>query len=394
MKVAFCAPFYGVRAAGGAEAECRITAEQLHLAGTQVEIFTTCLFDLQHDWNVNAYRPGTSIENGVTVHRFPAEKCCKPRFAALNQRLLNGEALTDAEEEEYLSLSIVSTALLRALDRKRHEFSSVCFIPYLFGTTCYGVDLLREQAVLIPCLHDENYARIRRFGTMFNRCGKIVFHAQAEQTLAHQLYDYPAEKDLLLGEGITTEFESDPQRFRQRFNIPDPFILCAGRQHTSKNTHELIRCFLQFKQQNPSSPLKLVLIGPGSIPFPPNADIIDLGYVSVQEKRDAFSAATLFCQPSIHESFSIVLMEAWDCKTPALVHADCAVTREHAIRCGGGLYFGSSEEFSGCVKYLLEHPDQAAQMGAAGQAYVRANFSWSHIVQRYQSEVFATPATA
>jgi alcohol dehydrogenase (cytochrome c) len=36
-------------------------------------------------------------------------------------------------------------------------------------------------------------------------------------------------------------------------------------------------------------------------------------------KYDAYAGANLLCQPSLHESFSIVLMEAWLAETPVLV---------------------------------------------------------------------------
>ncbi|MDD4736006.1 MAG: glycosyltransferase family 4 protein [Kiritimatiellae bacterium] len=389
MKIAFCAPFYGPQASGGAEAECRKTVLYLHQAGIHVEVFTTCLIDLQHDWNINALPPGTTLDEGVPVHRFPAEALCKPRFAELNTRLIAGEKLTPGEEREFTALHINSIPLLRALDARRADFDRFCFIPYLFGTTIHGVRLCREKSVLIPCLHDEGYARLSAMETLFQQAGRIVFHTAAEQRLAHALYVYDHTADRLIGEGITTEFETNPERFRTKFNLHEPFILCAGRKHPTKNTHQLIDFFHRCSRSL-SSPLKLVLIGPGAIPLPPDTTrITDLGYLAEQDKRDAYSAATLFCQPSLNESFSIVLMEAWDCQTPALVHGHCPVTREHAIASGGGLYYTTYPEFEGCVEWFLNHPETAAALGKAGQRYVRSNYTWPRMVQRYLHEVFS-----
>jgi len=389
VKIAFCAPFYGPQASGGAESECRKTVLHLHQAGVHVEVFTTCLFDLQHDWNINALPPGTTLDEGVPVHRFPAETLCKPRFAELNNRLIAGEKLTPAEEREFLALNINSIPLLRALDARQADFDRICFIPYLFGTTMHGVRLCREKSVLIPCLHDEGYARLSAMETLFQQAGRIVFHTAAEQQLAHSLYPYDHSADRLIGEGITTEFETNPERFRAKFNLHEPFILCAGRKHPTKNTHQLIDFFHRYSRSHSSS-LRLVLIGPGTLPLPPDTNhIIDLGYLSEQDKRDAYSAATLFCQPSLNESFSIVLMEAWDCQTPALVHGHCPVTREHAIASGGGLYYTTYPEFEGCVDWLLNQPEANDALGEAGQRYVRANYTWPRIVQRYLHEVFS-----
>lgn len=389
MNIAFCAPFYGAQASGGAEAECLKTVRHLHQAGVSVEVFTTCLLDLQHDWNVNALRPGLSQEEGISVHRFPAESICKSRFASLNRRLIDGEALTENEEREFLAMNINSCELLRALDREKDRFDWICFIPYLFGCTVHGIRLCRKKSVLIPCLHDEGYARLSRIETMFQQAGRLVFHTAAEQNLAHALYHYDHTGDRLIGEGISTAFETNAARFTGKFGIQKPFILYAGRKHATKNTPGLVDYFHRYKKQRPG-PLKLVLIGPGAITAPRDStDIIDLGYLSEQDKRDAYSAATMFCQPSLNESFSIVLMEAWDCRTPALVHGGCAVTREHAVASGGGLYYSSCAEFEACVNYLLNHPDTAARMGAAGQRYVRERYAWPHIVNLYKREVFS-----
>lgn len=388
MRVAFCAPFYGERAAGGAEAECRVTAEKLQQAGVDVDVFTTCLLDLQHDWNVPFYPEGISQEGGVTVHRFRSEKSSKIAFAELNQRVLSGGALSGDEQKQYLSLSVVSERLLKELDRRRDDFDWVCFIPYLFGLTYFGVRLLGEKAVLIPCLHDEAYARLPAFGEMFKICGRIVFHTQAEQTLAHKLYDYDSAKDRLIGEGVPTEFESDGHRFRERFGITKPFLLSAGRKHESKNTPDLVRAFQRYKRDTPDSDLQLILIGPDTIPLPQDSGVIDLGYVSLQDKRDAYAAACVFCQPSQNESFSIVLMEAWDCQTPVLVHEDCAVTREHVVRSQGGLFYRTHAEFAACVNWMLENQETATGMGQAGREYVRSNYAWPTIIDRYQNEVF------
>ena len=388
MKIAFCAPFFGAQASGGAEAECRKTALHLHAAGISVEIFTTCLIDLQHDWNVNALRPGTAIEEELPVHRFPAETICKPRFAALNQRLIAGETLSPEDEREFLALNVNSAEMLRALNTEKERFDWICFIPYLFGCTVHGVELCREKSVLIPCLHDEGYARMSAMKQLFRQAERLVFHTAAEQRLAHHLYQYDAVKDRLIGEGITTAFESSATRFSEKFGITEPFILYAGRKHATKNTQNLVEFFHRFKQRH-DTPLKLVLIGPGAVVPPAGAtDIIDLGYLAEQDKRDAYSAAAIFCQPSLNESFSIVLMEAWDCQTPALVHGGCAVTRDHVTASGGGLYYSTFEEFEGCVQYLLTHPEQAGRMGGAGRRYVREQYDWPHIVSRYVNEVF------
>ena len=75
------------------------------------------------------------------------------------------------------------------------------------------------------------------------------------------------------------------------------------------------------------------------------------------------------------------------CGTPCLVHGGCAVTREHAVKSGGGLYFETAAEFVGCLDYLTGNADVASRMGECGGAYVRGRFGWDHIIERYRKEV-------
>ena len=86
---------------------------------------------------------------------------------------------------------------------------------------------------LIPCLHQEPYANMAVFSDMFNRVAKIIFHTQPEQELAATLYGISSEKGFLLGEGIDVSFEANPDRFREKFHLDDPFILYVGRKRCS-----------------------------------------------------------------------------------------------------------------------------------------------------------------
>ncbi|MBU0677912.1 MAG: glycosyltransferase family 4 protein [Verrucomicrobia bacterium] len=390
MNIAFVAPFYGNRAAGGAESECRNTAIHLAATGINVEILTTCALDLQHDWNVNYYKQGESSENGLVIRRFRTEPVDLTPFAQLNQRMLTGgQRLSLDEEKQFIAMHINSFGLYRYLAEHHARYDWICFIPYLFGTTYYGSMLCGDRSVLIPCLHDEAYARMGLFREMFSRVGKVVFHAGSEQRLAQDLYGDLNGRGILLGEGIDTEFESDGGRFRSKYGIEGRFILYAGRKHETKNVHTLVRHFSAYRKER-GDDVRLVLMGPGSLSIPEDmeAGIVDLGYVPDQDKKDAYSAASVFCQPSLNESFSIVVMESWTCRTPCLVHGDCAVTREHVVESGGGLYFTSYGEFRGCLDYLLANGDAAGRMGEAGRRYVLSNYSWDVITRRYREMVF------
>lgn len=403
MRVAFVAPFFGAAAAGGAESEARNTALRLAASGLAVDVLTTCLLDLHHDWTVNYHRRGVTADAGLTVHRFRVEPFNLKAFGRLNVKVLDGGSLTPEEERQFISMHVNSYDLYRFLAEEESRYDWICFIPYLFGTTYFGSLFCPEKAVLIPCLHDEGYARMSIFAEMARRAVKVVFHTGAERELGRRLFGLPEEKALLIGEGVETSFESDGERFRRRHGIEGPFLLYAGRKTREKNVHTLVEYFSRYIRQT-GGDLRLVMIGPGRIPLTAGgggergedgagrSPIVDLGFLPEQDKRDAYSAATIFCQPSLNESFSIVMMESWACGVPCLVHADCAVTREHVTVAGGGLYFRTYPEFEGALNYLLEHSSTRKRMGESGKAYIKQNFAWERIIGRYRSEVFGLPA--
>ena len=389
MKLAFIAPFYGADASGGAEAECRQTAHHLARAGHDVEIWTTCARDLVHGWTFNWHSEGLHQDGNIAVRRFRVNPHGLDEFNRLHGILNMGRSLAPEEEQRFFSLFCNAPDLYRHIDQHARDVDWMLFIPYLFGTTIYGSQIAPDKSILIPCLHDEAYAKTQAVNDLFTRCARTVFHSNAERELAKQ--HYPAmnsDHAHLIGEGVDQEFESDPDRFRARHNLHQPFILYAGRKDSSKNVDWLVDAFLAHKAQHEDD-LQLVCIGPGalSIPGGQHPAIHDLGFVEKQDKHDAYDAAWLLCQPSLNESFSLVVMEAWSRGTPCLVHADCAVTREHCVRSGGGLYAATAPEFSACVRHLQSHPNLRANLGQMGKRYVRENFHWEHIVEKFKTEV-------
>lgn len=389
MRVAFVVSFYGAAAGGGAEAECRQTVLRLARSGVDVDVWTTCSLDLTHDWHRSHHPEGVTTEDGIRIHRYPVAPIQPDEFSDLNTRIIHGHPLQRAEEERFMGMHVNSPRLVRGLMDEKDQYQWICFMPYVYGVAHYGAQVCPDRSILIPCLHDEGYARMSMAKDLFGRVRKVVFHTGSEMALARNLYGLPEDKCLLIGEGVDTRFDSSAERFRSKYGISDPFVLYAGRKDPMKNVDMLIRYFAAYKKARGGA-MKLVLVGPASLPVPPDmqGQILDLGFVPDQDKKDAYSAATCFCQPSVNESFSIVMMESWVCGVPCLVHAGCDVTREHVVQSGGGLYFSSAAEFAGCLDYWEQDPGMARNMGRAGGHYVRDNFEWDRIISRYREEVF------
>ena len=383
MKIAFICPWYGKDIPGGAEAECRRTVENLQQRGLAVEVWTTCVRDFEGDWSLNYYRPGEYQVEGIRVKRFAVSRRDGELFSRLNRRIMDGEPLPREEERLFLEHMINSPGLYQHLQRQGSRYLLV-FIPYLFSSTYFGSRIHPERSFIIPCLHDEGYARLALLKEAYRQVRGLVFHTRAEQQLGRDLFELPENQTFLLGEGIDTDLAPDPERFRLKYNLQDPYLLYAGRRDAGKNTPLLMNYFALYKKRFPS-PLRLVLIGnlPVRVPLERREDILDFGFVPRQDKIDAYGGAALFCQPSVMESFSIVIMEAWLCGAPVLVNAHCPVTVEHCDRGQGGLYFGDYLEFEECLKEILDHPERAKALAHNGRNYVLENFHWDRVTEKY-----------
>ena len=97
----------------------------------------------------------------------------------------------------------------------------------------------------------------------------------------------------------------------------------------------------------------------------------------------AYHAAEVFCLPSLHEPFGIVILEAWAAGRPvvaARVGGIPSFTRdgEDIIHCRPD----DPEDLAARLVQVMEAPALAARIAAAGRERARSDFSWSAIAGR------------
>ncbi len=365
-------------------------ALHLHQAGMEVEILTTCIRDSYDDWGRNHHAPGTEQFGGVPVRRFSVKRRRAGAFNRLNRRLLEGDRLTPREERTFIRHMFNAPSLYRYIERHRRDYLFV-FIPFMFASTYHGVRTVPERSLVIPCLHDDGmYARLGIYRDMLRSAKGLLFNTVTEATLAESLIG-PVDGQVrrVVGIGIDTDVVGDGERFRTKYQIEGPVLLYAGRFEEGKNVPLLIDYWKRYIEES-ARRATLVLIGSASPPSVAvdHRSIRDLGFVSSGDKNDAFAAADLCCQPSLNESFSLVIMESWVQGTPVLVHAKCAVTREHCTRSDGGLTFANYQEFAAALDWVWNDPAAAREMGRRGRQYVLDHYQWPTVVGRYL-DVFA-----
>ena len=377
---AFIVPRYGEEVVGGAEDLARRTAEELARRGFKVSALTTCALD-HYTWR-DHYPVGATQLNGVEVIRFPAQsRLSEPEVRRALSRVSSEPGASRKEQALWLEGVVTSVGLFDHIRRHGGEYTHLIFLPYLFGTTYFGSRIYPEHSFIIPCLHDEPYAHQPLIREMLESVKGLIFNSPGERRFASRLLE-TGDPGPVVGMGFRP-LVGDPYSFRNRTPVRGDFVLYAGRREDGKNTPLLVDYFRRFAASNPGL-ASLVLMGAGGVAVPPDSShvIFDLGAVSEQEKWDGYAAASVFCQPSVNESLSIVLLESWLAGRPALVHKDCDVTSEHVRISSGGLAFRDYPEFAEALLVLLDDRESAGRLGEAGRRYVTEEYNWDAVLKR------------
>ncbi len=401
LKIAAIVPRYDKNIGGGAETLIQSLMEDL--ANTKlsdyenktIEVWTTAAKD-HRTWE-NYYKSGKTQIEGVTVRRFLVDSRNLDVFIKRELEIAEKKPLLPKEQIEWLEQGVNSTSLYNHILKNGKDFDALLFAPYLFSTTFFGALLSKENAILVPCLHDENYAYLGVIEHLFSKVRGLIFNASPEKDLAERLYalDDFEDKSFLVGMGFN-EKEYNKKSVDRAFLglkeknklLSNPYILYAGRKEEGKNLDLLIDYYSYFRKGSDSKIIpSLVIVGSGDINFLEvlPKGVIDLGFVTEEEKEALMQNALFLCQPSVNESFSIVMMEAWLKKTPVMVNSNCEVTKHHVATSGGGFLFGSKKQFSYNVKKILKDPSLREIKGEAGRKYVKNIYSKKAVRERFLS---------
>lgn len=381
QRIALVVQRYGEEVNGGAELLARWLAERL-TALAEMHVITTCAIDY-HTWD-NAYPSGESDLNGVCVHRFLVDAPRKEDFAERTLALFDGERTLFDELQWMKDQGPYSTGLLDYIRESYHDYDLFIFVTYLYPPTVFGLPLVSDKAILLPMAHDEPYLRLPIIRPLFHLPQAIVYNTEPEMRLVNRIAHNEYVTQIVAGVGINVPENVSAERFRRKYGLDGPFVVYAGRVDSSKNLPELLDYFARFRDEG-GLDVKLVLIGRLNLDLPDRPDIISLGFVSEQDKFDAIQAAEALLTPSLYESLSMVIMEAWLMGTPTLVNGRCEVLKSQTRRGNGGLYYYNYDEFAVALKMLLEADDLREQLGRQGRAFVMSNYNWDIVMAKYQA---------
>ncbi len=182
-----------------------------------------------------------------------------------------------------------------------------------------------------------------------------------------------------------------PELFRRR--VPAlgtrPYILFLGRLHYKKGLDYLADAFAIVGKQ--IADVHLVVAGPNDgaradlerrVAAAGLADRVHIpGPIYGPEKLSCVAGAACFCLPSRQEGFSVAILEALACGTPAVVSTECHFPEVAEVGAGEIVPLDAGALAAALLRVLAD-PARRERMGKAGRELVAARFTWPRIAER------------
>ncbi|MGC8874400.1 MAG: glycosyltransferase family 4 protein [Chloroflexia bacterium] len=183
------------------------------------------------------------------------------------------------------------------------------------------------------------------------------------------------------------------ERVRQKYGLPEQFVLYLGDIDRRKGLPTLLESFARWQARHPAEKVALAIAGPLHRPdgrlYPDlhqiardlgiAQQVLFLGAVPETDKAALYSGAACFAFLSEYEGFGLPPIEAMACGTPVLAGLTSSLPE---VVGDAGLLVDprEPEAVSVALERLLSDPSLREELARRGQARA-ARFSWRHTAQ-------------
>ncbi len=198
----------------------------------------------------------------------------------------------------------------------------------------------RKPCKFIDTIHDLTFKKFPRLFTKdtftyvnnwvelaVKSADKIIAVSDNTKKDLIDLFNAPEEKIEVIYEGVEEiyrplKLESSLRGIKDKYNLPEKFILFVGTIEPRKNLKKLIEAFGEFKKSGPAEH-KLVIAGGRGWQYEDifkavgklglSKEIIFPDYIPERDLPLIYNAADLFVYPSLYEGFGLPVLEAMAC---------------------------------------------------------------------------------
>ncbi len=390
LRFTFISARYGADILGGAEKLARHVAERLAARGHDVRVLTTRA--RRYATWASEMPEGTTMENGVEVRRYSAAPRRTPWDEVL--KVLSGllpSSLPLAHAWARAQGPIVQP-LIDRLPAEAGERDLLVFFQLLSHPTFVGMPLVAAQSALVPLVHEERPIYTTLAGRTLTLPRVLLVNTNAEAVRIARVASGPLVAMERTGVGLET-----PTTPSSTFvpPTPYPYLVVMGRQGKARPLPAVWRALTSGTQRPPLEvngtsvqwkDVRLVIVGEPSHLYDRLPNVVHAGYVGDGERWDILRGALALINPSVYESLSLVLLEAWTVARPVVVHRQCDVTTEHVRESGGGIAvdFARPHEAAAAIANGLRGESDRDTMGNLGAAYAGRSFSWDRVLDIYE----------
>ena len=312
----------------------------------------------------------------------------RPQMRVLGVELIDGRLRATLGGPALAAVVVRMAAELRR--RRVHIVHSYLFDANFVGTLAGR--LARVPVVLASKRTLECYSEVhkRLAARLANRLAtRVTVPAEAVRRHVHAVEGCPLDKIVVVPNGI------DLTRVPVAPPSSSPVVGTLGRFDTPKGHADLLEAAPLVLQRIPGARLLLVGDGPERAALVRQAQRLGIAGRTdmrgmVQEGAGALSEMSVFVLPSHGEGMSNALLEAMAAGLP-VVATDVGGNGEVVVAGETGLLVPSHSPsaLAEAIVLLLEDPERARAMGAAGRVRVRRYFTVDQMVARHQA-LYAT----
>jgi len=393
-------------ALGGSEAYFARLGRFLAASGDSVNVFTTQALDLEAFWSRRGkcLDPGTSVEDGVTIHRYDLLRWPGRRY------FLKTLSLVPSRLWQCLTLPCnpIAPGMWRTAGRPGQRFDVVhaTAFPYAWPIACARrlARRLRVPFLITPFVHlgdpDDPRDPSRRAYLspallwLLRSADRIFVQTELERR-ALLREGLAEERLILLGMGVEVAecTGGDRAAARKSWGIATDEVVIGHLANNSveKGSVDLLRA---AEGAWPSGKrFHVVLAGPEMSNFQRfwrhyghASRVRRLGVLNDRQKRDFFAGIDIFALPSRSDSFGLVLLEAWANGIPNVAYRAGGVAEVMHHESDGLLVpCGNVNALAGALMRLVENPVLRQKLGASGKVRTQKEFRWQDKLERVQA---------